>query len=65
MTNRLPYADLAVLDIRKIADYCLNPRILVAVTRPGFSDRPSTLNAAIPLGWGMLYWRPHAPPRRP
>ena len=25
MTNRLPNADLAVFDIRKIADYCLNP----------------------------------------
>ena len=25
MTTRLPNADLAVFDIRKIADYCLNP----------------------------------------
>jgi hypothetical protein len=25
MTDRLPNADLAVFDIRKIADYCLNP----------------------------------------
>jgi hypothetical protein len=25
MTNRLPNADLAVFDIRKLAEYCLNP----------------------------------------
>jgi hypothetical protein len=25
MTTRLPHSDEAILDIRKIADYCLNP----------------------------------------
>jgi hypothetical protein len=25
MTNRLPQSDEAILDVRKIEDYCLNP----------------------------------------
>jgi hypothetical protein len=50
MTNRLPNSGLAVFDIRKLADYCLNPLHPAAVTKPGFSERPSTLSAAMPLG---------------
>jgi hypothetical protein len=32
----LPYGDRAIVDIRKLRDYCLNPDIPGEVARPAF-----------------------------
>jgi hypothetical protein len=50
MTNRLPNADLAVFDIRKIADYCLNPLHPRGRHKARVFGGPLTYNAAIPHG---------------
>jgi hypothetical protein len=50
MTNRLPNADLAVFDIRKIADYCLDP------SHPRGRHKARVFREALNLGRGDAAW---------
>jgi hypothetical protein len=63
MTTRLPHGDEAVLDIRKIEDYCLSPSHPRGGTRLGYSARRSTFSAATRHGCEMFCLKRLAPAR--
>jgi hypothetical protein len=50
MTTRLPYGDRAVLDIRKIEEYCLNP------SHPRGRHKARVFREALNIGQGDAAW---------
>ncbi len=50
MTTRLPHSDRAILDIRKIADYCLSP------SHPRGQHKARVLREALDLQPGDAAW---------
>jgi hypothetical protein len=50
MTTRLPHGDQAILDIRKIEDYCLNP------SHPRGRHKARVFREALGLQWSDASW---------
>jgi hypothetical protein len=65
MTTRLPRSDEAILDIRKIEDYCLSPSHPRGRHKARVFREPLTLSAATPRGCEMSCLMLHAPARSP
>jgi hypothetical protein len=59
MTPRLPHSDGAILDIRKIEDYCLSPSHRAVGTRLGYFVRLSTFGGPLRSGCDILCLKPH------
>lgn len=53
---RLPNSERAILDIRKIEDYCLNPEHRAAGTRRGYFANCLAPHGAMADGCEMLCW---------
>ena len=63
MTKRLPHGDQAILDMRKIEDYCLNPLHPRGRHKAGYSARSSIFSGAMHRGCAALCSKPHVPPK--
>ena len=57
----LPHWDEAILDIRKLEDYCLSHRTRVADTRLEYSDTRLGSSAATQPGCEMFCLKPRGP----